>query len=345
MSLPPSEIPLGAMRFNSDSQKLEYWMGSAWMQIKTFSPNLDGGARGLFMGGHDGSQATAIDFITISTFGNAQDFGDRTQSGEGGHFASRTRAVCGGASAPTYTTTVDFVTIASTGNATDFGDKTTQNARASGCSNATRGLFAGGFKAPAASDVIDFCTIATTGNFVDFGNLLGNREAPAGNVNSPTRALWLSGDTDGAGNFSNTISFVTIASAGNAQDFGGLIEIFYGGSGLSSATRGLIGGGYNPNSLQASNSAINVIQAITISSLGNTTDFGDLVSNQEARYNVGSCTDCVRGIFAGGTHSGGRTNVIGAVNLASEGNAVKFGDLTANKRYFGGTSNGHGGLG
>jgi len=29
MSLPPVEIPLGAMRFNSDSQKLEYWSGSA----------------------------------------------------------------------------------------------------------------------------------------------------------------------------------------------------------------------------------------------------------------------------------------------------------------------------
>ena len=51
MSLPPSEIPLGAMRFNSDSQKLEYWMGSAWMQIKTFSPNLDGGVRGLVVNG------------------------------------------------------------------------------------------------------------------------------------------------------------------------------------------------------------------------------------------------------------------------------------------------------
>ena len=45
MSLPASEIPLGAMRFNSDSNKLEYWMGSAWMQIQTFSPNLDDGAR------------------------------------------------------------------------------------------------------------------------------------------------------------------------------------------------------------------------------------------------------------------------------------------------------------
>ena len=49
--------------------------------------------------------------------------------------------------------------------------------------------------------------------------------------------------------------------------------------------------------------------------------------------------------FAGGTHSGGRTNVIGAVNLATEGTATKFGDLTDNKRFYGGTSNGHGGLG
>ena len=43
MSLPPGEIPLGAMRFNSDSSKLEYWNGGAWMQIHSFSPNLDGG--------------------------------------------------------------------------------------------------------------------------------------------------------------------------------------------------------------------------------------------------------------------------------------------------------------
>ena len=49
MSLPPIEIPLGAMRFNSDSQKLEYWNGSAWMQIKTFSPNLGGWCSWFFM--------------------------------------------------------------------------------------------------------------------------------------------------------------------------------------------------------------------------------------------------------------------------------------------------------
>ena len=35
-----SEIPSGAMRFNSDSQKLEYWNGSAWFQVHTATPNL-----------------------------------------------------------------------------------------------------------------------------------------------------------------------------------------------------------------------------------------------------------------------------------------------------------------
>ena len=345
MSLTPKQIPEGAIRYNTDSNKMEVWIGDKWMQVAVSTPNLDGGSRGLFMGGNTGSQVTPIDFITISTFGNAQDFGDRIQSGEGAHFGSRTRAVCGGASAPTYTQTVDFVTIATTGTALDFGDKTTLNARQSGCSNATRGMFAGGFKAPAASDVIDFVNIASAGDFLDFGDLLGNREAPAGNINSPTRALWASGDVDGAGNFQNSISYVTIATTGSTQEFGGLHETFYGGSGLSSSTRGLIGGGYNPGSPQASSSSINVIQALTIATLGNSINFGDLVVNQESRYNVGSCTDCVRGIFAGGTHSGGVTNVIGAVNLASEGNAIKFGDLTANKRFYGGTSNGHGGLG
>ena len=47
MSLPPHEIPLGAIRFNSQSQRLEYWNGSIWMQINTFSPVLgESGAQG-----------------------------------------------------------------------------------------------------------------------------------------------------------------------------------------------------------------------------------------------------------------------------------------------------------
>ena len=78
MSLPPSEIPLGAIRFNSDSQKLEYWIGSAWMQIQTFSPNLDGGARGLIGARYHTAYHNRVDFITIPTQGDATDFGDDT---------------------------------------------------------------------------------------------------------------------------------------------------------------------------------------------------------------------------------------------------------------------------
>ena len=68
MSLPPSEIPLGAMRFNSDSQKLEYFNGQIWMQIHTFSPNLDGGARGIWASGsfHTGSGQTAINTVSYT---------------------------------------------------------------------------------------------------------------------------------------------------------------------------------------------------------------------------------------------------------------------------------------
>ena len=94
MSLPPSEIPLGAIRFNSDSRKLEYWMGSAWMQIHTFSPNIGGisgqsgsidgtGTRAIFAGGYiaPGPCFNNTDAITIETQGNAIDFGDTSQVG------------------------------------------------------------------------------------------------------------------------------------------------------------------------------------------------------------------------------------------------------------------------
>ena len=72
MSLPPVEIPLGAMRFNSDSQKLEYFNGDIWMQVHTFSPNLNGGARGLFFGRAEPSITNRTDYITIPTAGEMQ---------------------------------------------------------------------------------------------------------------------------------------------------------------------------------------------------------------------------------------------------------------------------------
>ena len=190
MSLPPVEIPLGAMRFNSDSSKLEYWMGSAWMQIQTFSPNLDGGARAVFHSGRtsSGSDVNVIDYITISTQGNAIDFGDSTQSTEANNLStisSRTRALYGGGyKHPSgHHDQIGFITFSSTGNSTDFGDiSSARGGGGAGCTP-TRGILAGGrYSTPSGNEnTIDMITIATTGNATDFGDITQARAySPSG---------------------------------------------------------------------------------------------------------------------------------------------------------------------
>ena len=94
-------IPEGAIRFNTDSSKMEVWIGNKWMQVAVSSPNLDGGARGVSHSGRtaSGTDKNNIDFITISTAGNATDFGDSIQSTEANNtscIASRIRGIYGG---------------------------------------------------------------------------------------------------------------------------------------------------------------------------------------------------------------------------------------------------------
>ena len=53
MSFIPQEIPTGAVRYNTDSNKMEVYIGSTWMEVAVSTPNLDGGARGVFFFGFD----------------------------------------------------------------------------------------------------------------------------------------------------------------------------------------------------------------------------------------------------------------------------------------------------
>lgn len=246
MSLPPSEIPLGAMRFNSDSQKLEYWMGSAWMQIQTFSPNLDGGARGMYMGGIKNQQPSPvttneIDFYNIASAGNAADFGDLTTnmySGSTGNVASTTRGFVAGSSPNPGINTINRITFSSTGSAADYGDMTNKRYVFSAHSNATRGLFMGGYVHPSYNNAIDYITMATDGNAQDFGDMTSATGYGAGG-GSPTRAFQFGGV-----NLQPNISMLTIATLGDAVIFGGLSNPRQGApSGVSNSTRVLIGGG------------------------------------------------------------------------------------------------------
>ena len=114
MSLTPQEIPTGAVRYNTDSNKMEVYIGSTWMEVSVSTPNLDGGSRGLFT-----LHTQTIDFLTIPTAGNSQDFGDLSSARNNAvSLSSRTRACFGSGYVPSpaaSTNIIDFVTIASTG--------------------------------------------------------------------------------------------------------------------------------------------------------------------------------------------------------------------------------------
>ena len=75
---PPIEVPQGAIRLNTDSQRLEFFAQDRWYEFATNSPTLDGGDRGIFYGGSPNTNV--IDFVTIPTAGNATDFGNLTSS-------------------------------------------------------------------------------------------------------------------------------------------------------------------------------------------------------------------------------------------------------------------------
>ena len=108
MSLPPSgEIPQGAIRFNTDSQRLEFYAQGEWWVISTDTPNLaesgdtTPGARGLFMGGETPSRSAVIDAINFASTGSEFDFGDLTVTRSNvGVFASRTRGIAAGGETP-----------------------------------------------------------------------------------------------------------------------------------------------------------------------------------------------------------------------------------------------------
>jgi len=339
MSLPPPEIPLGAMRFNSDSQKLEYWIGDAWMQIKTFTPNLDGGARGLFTSGYNHpAYQNRVDMITIPTAGDATDFADMISGiapyGAAGGASNTRGMIAGGAiDGNGSLDVIQYITIANAADFVDFGDLNKNRRGCAGMTNQTRFVVAGGYNDPDSSQInnIDFVTIASTGNASDFGDTSQNVNNNGG-TQSPTRGVFSNGGTPSG---TNTIEFITIASTGNSQDFGDSSRTSAESFGCGNSTRGIFFHGVFPSPEVKQN----VIDFITIASGGNATDFGD---NTYLVQHGMALSDSTRAVCAGGV----TVNNMSYINITSQGDAIDFGDLTvARWSGNGGISNAHGGLG
>ena len=223
---PSSEVATNSMSFITISTQGNGTDYGDLTATKRQGEGCSNGVRGLFMGGENDTPSTntyndVIDYCTIASVGNALDFGNLTAARDGGGACSSpTRGVYAGGFSNQNLDIIDYVTIATTGNATDFGDMTFAHTQGTGCSNATRGLFFGGRAAPTNYNSIEFITIASTGDATDFGDLssTGNQ---ANATASQTRGVHVAGNPASAPLYqNNTMSFVTIASTGDASDFG-----------------------------------------------------------------------------------------------------------------------------
>ena len=225
----------GSIRFNTDSSKMEIYNGEQWWEIDATSPELQtGGTRGLIQ--HNCLAANAatnvIQFINVSTTGDAVDFGDTTNTGTfHGTSASPTRGIIAGGNVPSSTNAIQYITFATTGDAQEFGDLQVAKGGARGCSNATRAVHRGD------SNTLELITIATLGNAIDFGDMTAE-QAQTNTCSSPTRGVFPGRSGPAPSYALNNIEYITFATTGNSLDFGDATDDFSSYQGFMSTGHG-----------------------------------------------------------------------------------------------------------
>ncbi|SVA76056.1 uncharacterized protein METZ01_LOCUS128910 [marine metagenome] len=173
------------------------------------------------------------------------------------------------------------------------------------------------------TNAIQFVEIDTLGNAQDFGDLSQLRKPGATSNGTTGRGVFMGGNrpdpTPGDDVYSNVIDYITIDTAGDATDFGDISQL--------AATPCCSSNGPGDRGLRAGGGVkdvggVNTIEYITISTPGNTTDFGDLGTG---RYAFGASSNGTndRCVFWGGI---GEQRTIEYVTVSSTGNAVDFGD-------------------
>ena len=282
-------IKPGAFRFNTDSMKLEIFRGSA---------NYEGSASmagigTLAAGQWEEIQATSPDVHTGGTRG----------------------VFAGGLLDPAAQDDMDHINVESTGNAIDFGNLSSPRFYAAGFGSRTHGFMAG---ASGGSVNIERWVVASTGSSADYSDLANTRDYnPAGMSNSTRGVI--------AGGNRNDIEYITMSSTATGVTFGDNASgnIRYS-NGSGSSTRGIIAVGYKASP----GAGVNTVEYITISTLGDSADFGDLTTTDgDGPF---TCSNSIRTLKGGGGFNAG-TVTIDYATIATLGNYADFGDLTQSR--------------
>ena len=303
------------------------------------------GTKGVIAGGNGGpsnSSINDIEYIAIDTLGNGTDFGDMLSARKAvSGAANSTRGIIFGGWA--YDNTIEYITIATPGNSIDFGDLTNNPEYHGATGSATIAIVGGGDISPGGrTNTIQKVQFDTPGNATDFGDLTENKKRITATSNL-TRAVFMGG-SGGSGNGYqvNTIEYVTIATPGNAVDFGDLLSTNQLGSSTSGVpTSG--GGGSSPSYFGdkalfagSSNNNPGQIDTLDITTTGNATNFGSM---GRYVYAMGAMSNGTRAVLAGGDNN---VTAIEYVTFATYSAPVTFGSTlaTGSSGSFGAVSDG-----
>jgi len=280
-------IHMGSDNIQAASERLEFLNISTFGNTQNFGEltvnrYLTGRGSSETRGLHGGGQSSpakrdVIDYITMASSGNAQDFGNLTTSGRcPGGASSSTRALFAGVDE---SNVISYVQISTLGDALDFGDLTNvAGNRTASFSSPTRFVCMSGHSSP-NQGIIEFVSIASKGNTTRFGNLTYAGEGYGGakmnrGLSNSVRGLFVGGYAPNSPYpVSSKIDYVTIASEGNATNFGDMTSVRYNNMTTGSQTRGILAGGQGD---QPSFTREKTIDSVEYATTGTAVHFGEL---------------------------------------------------------------------
>lgn len=249
------------------------------MQSGGFNHN-GGGAnatRWLMMGYYGSSAAqNPIWYTDIATTGSGASFGTLgTARFAGAQMGNSTKAM---AYAGYLTADIQTVQYATTGNSSFFGSARQPHYN-NGSSNSTTRAVSWGGQYGAQETTIDYVEFATTGNYNAFGTITSSNNHSGGG--SSTRGL----DIAATSSSTQLTSYITIASTGNATNYGALtVARWFVATASKASTYMVMFGGYT---FASGNPASTAIDQFSISSTSNAIGWGTLTT--AFANGVGNC--------------------------------------------------------
>ena len=329
----PTDVKPGMVYYNKDFKTIELWDGNFWKQVDNISTGgralfcggdttpsgnnvrtidfciisstgstrnfgdatsdnmtsygIGNKSRGIFHVG--GGPSNTLEYVTIPNEGNSIDFGNLSSSRyAGARGNSSTRGIFMGGS-PGPSNVIDYVEMMTLGNALDFGDLNVGvYVNPNSVNSKTRAFSLGGYISPGINTAdVEFVKISSKGNALNFGTIDRPISSFPGFSND-TRAIY-GGGILRPGATSNIFIF-NMFTQGETTFFGDLTQARYEFAGSSSQTRGVFAGGQTPASPYPS---VNTMDFVTMASLGDATDFGDM---SKVARNLTSLSDCHGGL-------------------------------------------------